>query len=71
MMKTMGYGYEHDYTQNNIMKDLKDGFSAKCDLYFSGIVAHKLGRRDKHELKERINFKFEINPVLKMFKRLS
>ena len=53
------------------MKYLKEGFSVKCDQYIAGPRANKMGRRDKHKLKERIGFEPKIHPVLKMFNTLN
>ena len=70
-MGKMGYRYNTNYSESNVMKELKEGFSGKCDQYFVGPRANKMGRKDKHKLKERIGFEPKIHPILKMFNNLN
>ena len=49
------------------MRQIKKSFESKLDLYYSGARGVKMGRKDKYELKEKIGFKLEVNPVLRMF----
>ena len=49
-------GYAYDKSDSKVMMELRESFESKCELYFSGMRFNKLGRRDKHKLKERIGF---------------
>jgi hypothetical protein len=66
--KKFGYGYE---STQPVLKELKESFEDKCRQYFSGARVEKLGRRDKHELKERLGFEMKCNPVQGMFQKLN
>lgn len=75
----MGYGYQNTYrpynsekpNYNRVLKELKESFEAKLDLYFPKMRRTKLSRIEKQQLKERLNFEPKMNPVLGMFKKIN
>ena len=51
---------------------MKDDFGDKMKKYLSnGEIAHKKSRMDKVKMKEKLDFKVEVNPLITIFSRVN
>ncbi len=65
-------GYDYECNDSKTMKWMKEEFDNKTAGYIGNqYIAAKQGRMDKIRLKEQLNFKIQVNPLVKTFSRLN
>ena len=68
--KKLGYNYQSH--QSKTLKWMHEEFEDKMHKDLGGGEFHKrLSRMEKVEMKERLNFKLERNPLLTLFNRIN
>ena len=67
----MGYSYNQD-VESKTLKWMKEEFHDKMAKYLGKKeFAQKQSRMDKVKLKEKLNFRNEVNPLIKIFSRIN
>lgn len=65
-------GYDYDYKGSRALKWMKEEFQDKMVKYLgSKTFVKKQSRMEKIEMKERLGFKNEINPIIRIFSRIN
>ena len=65
-------GYDYEFGSSKALKWMWQNFNSKMNKYLGNKeFAKKQSRMDRVRLREEINFKLEVNPLVKIFSKIN